>query len=103
MTIYLDSALMTFLMVAVSLSLISLLLQGLKALALAMEKRTAAGRDDGNVDQVLVAVLAAAAHTALKRRVRVRRIHVHHDTEDEIWSRAGRVDIMHSHRVEPKR
>jgi hypothetical protein len=103
MTILLDSALMTFLMVAVSLSLISLLLQGLKALALAMEKRAAAGRDQGNVDQVLVAVLAAAAHTALQRHVRIRRIHVHHGTEDENWSRAGRVDIMHSHRVEPKR
>jgi hypothetical protein len=105
MNIYLNSALMTFLMVAISLALISLVLQGLKALALAVEKRAAdAGeQDDQGVDTELAVVLAAAAHAVLGPGTRIRRIHLHHGTEDELWSRAGRVDIMHSHRVEPKR
>jgi len=103
MNIYVNSALMTFLMVAASLALISLALQGLKAMVLAMEMRATAAeeREDG-MDPELVVVLAAAAHSALGHRVRIHRIHVHHGTEDELWSRAGRVDIMHSHRVEPR-
>lgn len=103
MIIFLHSALVTFLMVAASLALVSLVLQGLKATALALERRAAGGGDDRVLDEELVVVLSAAAHHALGRSVRIRRIHVHHGTEDENWSRAGRVDIMHSHRVEPKR
>ncbi len=105
MNIFLNSALMTFLMVSTSLALISLVLYGLRALALAVEgRRVPAGKTAGDgPDEELAVVLAAAAHTVLGPRARVRRIHLHHDTEDELWSRAGRVDIMHSHRVEPKR
>jgi len=105
MNIYVNSALMTFLMVAASLALISLVLYGLRGLALALEGRQASAgetAENGPAEELAV-VLAAAAHSALGRRVRIRRIHVHHGTEDELWSQAGRVDIMHSHRVEPKR
>jgi len=51
----------------------------------------------------LVAVLAAAASEALGRPLRVHRVHVHREPATEAWSRAGRMDIMVSHRVEPKR
>ena len=54
-------------------------------------------------DEELIAVLAAAAHTALGKPVRVHRVHVHRQRATELWSRAGRMDIMVSHRVEPKR
>lgn len=105
MNIFLHSALMTFLTVAVSLTLISLALYGLRALALAVEgRRASAGETSGgNLDEEIAVVLAAAAHAVLGPRTRIRRIHVHRDNEDELWSRAGRVDIMHSHRVEPRR
>lgn len=105
MNIYLNSALMTFLMVSASLALISLVLYGLRALALAVEgRRVSAGETAGDgPDEELAVVLAAAANAVLGPRARIRRIHLHHDTEDELWSRAGRVDIMHSHRVEPRR
>lgn len=54
-------------------------------------------------DGHLAAVLAAAAAEALGRRVRVHRIHVHRGGEVDRWSRAGRMDIMVSHRVGPSR
>ena len=55
------------------------------------------------LDPELLAVLAAAAHTAIGRPVSIHRVHVHPLPALEAWSRAGRMDIMVSHRVEPKR
>ncbi len=55
------------------------------------------------VDPRLVAVLAAAAHAALGAPVRIHRVHVHRGPAVEAWSRAGRMDIMLSHKLEPKR
>ena len=57
----------------------------------------------GDDDEELVAVLTAAAEAAIGRPVRVHRVHVHPRRAMELWSRAGRMDIMISHRVEPKR
>jgi hypothetical protein len=54
-------------------------------------------------DPELLAVIAAAAREALQAPVRVHRVHVHRGPLVEHWSRAGRMDIMISHRVEPKR
>jgi hypothetical protein len=54
-------------------------------------------------DEELVAVLAAAAAEILQAPVRVHRVHVRRERGAEVWSRAGRMDIMVSHRVEPKR
>jgi hypothetical protein len=102
---YLHSALMTLLMVAISLSLVTLALYGLRALGRISGKRLeVSGEPAGaGTDEELAAVLAAAAHAVLRRPVRIRRIHLHHDSDDDLWSRAGRVDIMHSHRLEPRR
>ncbi len=55
------------------------------------------------VNPELLAVVAAAAAEALQAPVRVHRIHVHRGPVIERWSRAGRMDIMISHRMEPKR
>jgi hypothetical protein len=54
-------------------------------------------------DPELLAVIVAAAREALQAPVRVHRVHVHRGPLVESWSRAGRMDIMISHRVEPKR
>jgi hypothetical protein len=50
-----------------------------------------------------LAVLAAAAGEALGTAVRLHRVHVHRGPVADRWSRAGRMDIMISHRVEPRR
>jgi hypothetical protein len=50
-----------------------------------------------------LAVLAAAASEALGTAVRLHRVHVHRGPVVERWSRAGRMDVMISHRVEPRR
>lgn len=50
-----------------------------------------------------LAVLAAAASEALGTAVRLHRVHVHRGPVADRWSRAGRMDIMISHRVEPRR
>ncbi|MBM4319704.1 MAG: hypothetical protein FJ125_07035 [Deltaproteobacteria bacterium] len=52
---------------------------------------------------VLLAVLAAAAATALGRSVRIHRVHLHREPERDVWSRAGRMDIILSHRLVPGR
>lgn len=59
-------------------------------------------RADG-VTPELVAVLAAAAHAALGKPVVVRRLRVLRPAGQETWSRVGRIDILRSHRVDPKR
>jgi len=58
--------------------------------------------EDG-VTPELVAVLAAAATAALGKSVVVRRINVLRPTGQENWSRVGRIDILRSHRLDPKR
>ncbi|HSK09564.1 MAG TPA: hypothetical protein VK911_08305, partial [Vicinamibacterales bacterium] len=55
------------------------------------------------LDEEMVAVLAAAAREVLGAPVRLYEVHVHRGGSTERWSRAGRMDIMISHRVEPKR
>ena len=54
-------------------------------------------------DPVLIAVLTAAAAEALGRPVQVHRVHVHRAPESDRWSRAGRLDVMLSHRGGPRR
>ncbi len=58
---------------------------------------------EGEVTPELVVVLAAAAHAALGKAVVVRRVHVLRPAGQENWSRVGRIDILRSHRMEPKR
>ena len=73
-----------------------------KSAALAAATASAAVAD-GEVTPELVAVLAAAAHAALGKSVVVRRIHVLRPAGQENWSRVGRIDILRSHRMDPKR
>jgi hypothetical protein len=58
---------------------------------------------EGEVPPEIVAVLAAAAHAALGKSVVVRRINVLRPAGQENWSRVGRIDILRSHRMDPKR
>ncbi len=55
------------------------------------------------VDEETLVVLSAAAHAALGAPVRVHHVHLRRASEQERWSRAGRMDIMLSHRVSPSR
>lgn len=57
----------------------------------------------GELDPQLVAVLAAAAAEALGQAVVIHHVHIHRERATELWSRAGRMDIMVSHRVERKK
>jgi len=74
----------------------------------AAEAKAAAGPEqpseavDPADDPELIAVLAAAAHAALGARVRIHQVHLRQPSV-ETWARAGRMDIMFSHRVDPKR
>lgn len=54
------------------------------------------------IDPGLLVVLTAAVSQAIGQRVRIHRVHVHR-TGAERWSRAGRMDVMISHRVGPTR
>ena len=71
--------------------------------AAAAAAAAAAPAPEGEVSSELVAVLAAAATAALGRSVVVRRIHVLRPAGQENWSRVGRIDILRSHRLDPKR
>ena len=71
--------------------------------AAAAASAAAAALPDGGITPELVAVLAAAATAALGKPVVVRRINVLRPTGQENWSRVGRIDILRSHRLDPKR
>jgi hypothetical protein len=53
-------------------------------------------------DPRLIAVLSAAVAEVLGPHVHIHRVRVHRDEADR-WSRAGRMDVMVSHRVGPSR
>ena len=106
-------ALLAFGVVFLGMTLIALLLFGLRALGRARPERGAAaggaagGADAaalaGELDPELIAVLAAAAEEALGARARIHRVHIHGEAAAQSWSRAGRLDVLASHRVAPKR
>lgn len=98
-------ALVCFSIVILVMGLLTLVLFGLRSLATTLGRRSGARGDEAGPEPApeLVAVLAAAAHAALGRPVRVHRVHVGKATGQEQWSRAGRLDIMVSHRVAPPR
>lgn len=94
-------ALTAFSLVFVSLGLLAALLFALRALAVRSARRTAAAAATpaGDFDEELLAVLAASAHTVLGAPVRIHHVHVHGEPAGQAWERAGRMDIMVSHRV----
>jgi hypothetical protein len=55
------------------------------------------------IDPRTMAVIVAAVAEAIRRPVVIHRVHVHRDGEADRWSRAGRMDVMVSHRVGPSR
>ncbi|MBK7048847.1 MAG: hypothetical protein IPH48_20575 [bacterium] len=95
-------ALTAFALVFAALGLLAVLLFTLRALAVRSARRKA-GADaapavDG-LDEEALAVLAASAWMALGAPVRIHRVHVHGEPAGQAWERAGRMDIMVSHRV----
>lgn len=98
-------ALTAFALVFASLGLLAALLFSLRALAVRSARRKAAAAlaaaapsGDG-LDEETLAVLAASAWMALGAPVRIHRVHVHGEPAGQAWERAGRMDIMVSHRV----
>lgn len=73
-----------------------------RAAAAASAAEAAAVPEDG-ITPELVVVLAAAAHAALGKSVVIRRVHALRPAGQENWSRVGRIDILRSHRMDPKR
>lgn len=101
-------ALTAFTIVMLCMTFLTLLLYGLRALgrregAPETVPAGAPATAEAEEEQQLLAVLAAAAREALQAPVHVHRVHVYRDASTDRWSRAGRMDIMVSHRVEPKR
>lgn len=93
-------ALTAFSLVFVSLGLLALLLFALRALAVRSARRQdAVTTTTDDVDEQIPAVLAASAHLALGAPVRIHHVHVHGEPAGQAWERAGRMDIMVSHRV----
>lgn len=76
---------------------------GLRTLASRTTPRDGEPDLTDELDDATLVVLAAAASEALAAPVRLHRAHVHRGAVVDRWSRAGRMDIMISHRVEPKR
>ncbi len=102
-------ALLCFAIVMAGMTFLTLVLELFRRAGQRAARRAAAngGGADGvaedPIDEELVAVLTAAAREALGVPVRLYKVHVHSGGGVERWSRAGRMDIMVSHRVEPKR
>lgn len=100
-------ALTAFALVFASLGLLAALLFTLRALAVRSARRkaeaapaaTAGSTASGGLDDETLAVLAASAWMALGAPVRIHRVHVHGEPAGQAWERAGRMDIMVSHRV----
>ena len=92
-----------FAVVFVGMGILTAAVFALRAIARRLAARHPAAGDAAAEDPELLAVLAAAAYPAIGRPVRVHRVHVHRERATEGWARAGRMDIMVSHRMEPKR
>lgn len=102
-----DASILLSLQVLAAVLMVMMVLVALvQVLAKFGERREQGGeRDtvDGEPSAELIAVLTAAASEALGTSVCLHRVHVHRDTAHPRWARAGRMDIMISHRVEPRR
>jgi hypothetical protein len=66
----------------------------------------AAKEPDSDSDEVspeIIAVLTAAAMETLGQPVAIHSARLHRDADHPSWASAGRIDIMLSHRVGPRR
>jgi len=94
-------ALSAFAVVVAGMIVLMAVCEGLRRLA--MPRRSAdAEPASPAIDPRILAVIAAAVAEALGPRAVIHRVHVHRGVPDR-WSRAGRMDIMVSHRVGPSR
>ena len=92
---------LAFSLVFLALGLLALLIFFLRALGERSARRPSVVTEP-DFDPELLAVLAAAAYTAFGAPVRIHRVHVHPERSGLGWERAGRMDIMLSHRMLPK-
>lgn len=100
-------AVVSLAVVMAGMTFLMLLLETMRRIGRRQQARKALAEPDRPPDEALdnqlVAVLAAAAREAIGAPVKLYQVHVHRGDSVERWSRAGRMDIMVSHRVEPKR
>ncbi len=94
-------ALSAFVVVVAGMVVLMAVCEGLRRLA--MPRRGAHAEPAcPAIDPRILAVLTAAIAEAIGPRAVIHRVHVHRGAPDR-WSRAGRMDIMVSHRVGPSR
>lgn len=97
-------ALLAFGVVFFGMGILALLLFGLRAAGRRPPVPAPAVPKPADDFLELAVVLAAAAREALGGPVRVHRVHIHRDDPSgAVWSRAGRIDVVSSHRMVPKR
>ena len=94
-------ALSAFAVVVAGMIVLMAVCEGLRRLAMPRGSADAAAAGPA-IDPRILAVIAAAVTEALGPRAVIHRVHVHRGVPDR-WSRAGRMDIMVSHRVGPSR
>jgi hypothetical protein len=95
---------LAFATVMTAMLLLTALCEGMRRLG-AMAARRAAPAEQGDADAVdprILAVIAAAVTEAIGRPIRIHRVRADRGAAER-WSRAGRLDIMISHRVGPSR
>jgi len=94
-----------FSLVFVGMSLLTGLVYALNAVKDAAARRRVElePQPQAGIDPRTLAVLSAAVHAALGRPAQIHRIHLHRDRGDEAWIKVGRMDLLLTHRVEPKR
>jgi len=93
---------LAFAVVFVGMSVLTGLVYLLNAVKNAAARRAEPAPGEG-IDPQALAVLAAAVHTALGRPARIHKVHVHRERDDDAWIKVGRMDLLLTHRVEPKR
>jgi Na+-transporting methylmalonyl-CoA/oxaloacetate decarboxylase gamma subunit len=63
------------------------------------EERIALNLPDHQPSDELIAVLSAAAHITLARRIRIHRVRLFDAPESGAWASTGRLNIMASHQI----
>ena len=94
-------AALAFTVVMIAMAFLTLVCFGMRFVAMRAEPVPETPAEA--LDPRLLAVLVAAASEALAAPVRIHQVHLHRGPTADAWSRAGRMDVMISHRVEPRR
>jgi hypothetical protein len=100
MTDILAIAALAFVTVMVAMFLVTGLCEAMRRLGAAVSRAEADAPPA--ISPEIVAVITAAVGEAIGRPVRIHRIHFDRGAAER-WSRAGRMDVMISHRVGPTR